>query len=188
MNNTKFTLFDLLNDIATDWLDNQKKTKGSIVGNLIKNIEKKGKLRDAQIEAIKIYLWLKEEGKNKKLSELIKEGVPFINDKIIFYPGDNDYIDKPAKRYLNRYLQDSGIRNLDDYLRVNLPYDEYEKLLDNLFEDFDYPNYLFSLPMGAGKTFLMAALIYLDLYMNEKTGDNTYASNFIIIDNRKYGF
>ena len=181
MNNTKFTLFDLLNDIATDWLDNQKKTKGSIVGNLIKNIEKKGKLRDAQIEAIKIYLWLKEEGKNKKLSELIKEGVPFINDKIIFYPGDNDYIDKPAKRYLNRYLQDSGIRNLDDYLRVNLPYDEYEKLLDNLFEDFDYPNYLFSLPMGAGKTFLMAALIYLDLYMNEKTGDNTYASNFIII-------
>ena len=181
MNSTKFTLFDLLYDIATDWIEEQKKTKGSIVGNLFKTIEKKKKLRDAQIEAIKIYLWLKEVGRNKKLSELIKEGTPFINDKLIFYPGDNDYIDKPAKRYLNRYLQDSGIRNLDDYLRVNLPYEEYEKLLDNLFEDFNYTNYLFSLPMGAGKTFLIATFIYIDLYMYEKTNDEIYSNNFIII-------
>lgn len=182
MNNSSFTLFNLLYDIALDWTEEEKKAKGSIIGNLIKLIENKGKLRDAQIGAIKIYLWLKEKGNAQKLSDLIKNGDLFINDKLIFYSGDNDYKDKPAKRYLNRYLQDTGVKDLDSYLRINVEDEEYLKLIDNLFEDFDYPNYLFSLPMGAGKTFLMAIFIYIDLYMYLKTGDTErYAYNFIVL-------
>ena len=182
MNNTKFTLFDLLWDTAFDWIESEKKDKNSVVGNLVKYVEKQNKLRDAQINAIKIYLWLKEKGNNKKLSELIKDGTVFDNDRIAFYSGEYDYFDKPAKRYLNRYLQDSGITDLDPYLRTPLPYEEYENLIDNLFEDFNYPNYLFSLPMGAGKTFLIAALIYIDLYLAETFKDNNkYCRNFIVI-------
>ena len=42
-------------------------------------------------------------------------------------------------------------------------------------------DYLFSLPMGAGKTYLMAAFIYLDLYFAENEPDNpAFAHNFII--------
>ena len=182
MSQSKFTLFELINDIALDWIDAEKKNKNSIVGSLIKNIIKQGKLRDAQIQSIIVYLWLKEEGNNNKLSDLIKAGKPFINDKMIYYKGDEDYIDKPAKRYLNRYLQDTGIKELDNYLRINLDYSEYENLIDNIFEDFQYPNYLFSLPMGAGKTFLIASFIYIDLYMRDKSknGDN-YSSNFLVM-------
>lgn len=182
MNNSSFTLFNLLYDIATDWIEEEKTTKGSIIGNLIKTIERKGKLRDAQIEAVKIYLWLKEKGNAQKLSDLIKNGEVFINDKLIFYKGDNDYIQKPAKRYLNRYLQDTGVKDLDSYLRINVDDDAYTKLLEDLFEDFEYPNYLFSLPMGAGKTFLMATFIYINLYMSIKTHDqDRYSTNFIIL-------
>lgn len=182
MNNSKFTLFELINDIALDWIEIEKKNKNSIVGNLIKNIIKQGKLRDAQIQSIIIYLWLKEVGNNKKLSELIKTGKPFVNDKLIYYKGDEDYLDKPAKRYLNRYLQDTGIKKLDDYLRINLDYSKYEKFVDDLFEDFQYPNYLFSLPMGAGKTFLIAAFIYIDLYMHDKAANKqNYSTNFIVM-------
>lgn len=44
-----------------------------------------------------------------------------------------------------------------------------------------YTDYLFSLPMGAGKTYLMAAFIYLDLYfaMNEPH-NAAFAHNFIV--------
>ena len=182
MNNSSFTLFNLLYDIASQWVEEEKKVKGSIVGNLIKTIEKKGYLRDAQVGAVKIYLWLKEKGNASKLSDLIKNGTVFINDQLIFYSGDNDYKDKPIKRYLNRYLQDTGVKDLDPYLRINVDDEVYSKFLDDLFEDFDYPNYLFSLPMGAGKTFLMATFIYIDLYMVLKTGDKErYSSNFIVL-------
>lgn len=180
--NNKFTMFEIINDIAIDWIEKEKKNRNSIVGNLIKNINKQGKLRDAQVQSIIIYLWLKEKGNNTKLSTLIKEGKIFIDDKFNFYKGDLDYVDKPAKRYLNRYLQDSGIKNLDDYLRINLEYSEYEKLIDGIFEDFNYPNYLFSLPMGAGKTFLIASLIYIDLYMRDKSEfKENYSSNFLVM-------
>lgn len=182
MKYSDFTLFNLLYEIANRWIEEEKRTKGSIIGNLIKLIEKKGKLRDAQIEAIKIYLWLKEKGNASKLSDLIKSGEVFINDQLIFYSGDNDYIEKPTKRYINRYLQDSGVRDLDSYLRINAEDEVYTKLVEDLFEDFDYPNYLFSLPMGAGKTFLMATFIYIDLYMFLKTGDTKrYSNNFIVL-------
>ena len=33
-----------------------------------------------------------------------------------------------------------------------------------MFYNVSYADYLISLPMGAGKTYLMAAFIYLDLY------------------------
>ena len=182
MNYNTFTLFNMLYDVSIDWIEEEKRKKGSIIGNLIKNIEKKGKMRDAQINAIKVYLWLKEKGKCKKLSDLIKSGVVFQEGRIPRYKGEFDYIDKPVKRYLNRYFQDMKIKNLDDYLRTNEDDSVYEKLIDDLFEDFEYPNYLFSLPMGAGKTFLIAAFIYIDLYMYMKTKDEKkYAQNFIII-------
>lgn len=180
--NNRFTLYYALSSMADEYIKNEKRINGSIVGNLIKNIERKGKLRDAQRLAIQIYLWLKEKGNNKKLSDLIKEGTIFNNSMPdLFYPSESLYLDKPVMRYLNRYFQDIKNKNKEDILGQNVSYDEYCKLIDDLFEDFDYPNYLFSLPMGAGKTFLMAIFIYIDLYMYEKTGDDKYAKNFIII-------
>ena len=37
-----------------------------------------------------------------------------------------------------------------------------------IFYGVTYTDYVFSLPMGAGKTFLMAAFIYLDLYVKRQ--------------------
>ena len=51
-----------------------------------------------------------------------------------------------------------------------------------LFYTVEYPDFLFSLPMGAGKTFLMAAIIYLDLYFALNEPDNkNFAHNFLIL-------
>ena len=58
---------------------------------------------------------------------------------------------------------------------------DYGKVFREAFYGVGYSDYLFSLPMGAGKTYLMAAFIYLDLYfaVNEPQ-NNAFAHNFII--------
>ena len=181
VNYTKFTIFNILYDKAAKWIEEEANTKGSIVGNMIKHMTKKGKMREAQIQAIIIYLWLKEIGKNKKLSQLIKDGDFFDEYSSLFYPGDENFLSNPTKRFINRYLEDAKIKNKDSYLGINASQDVYEDFIDNLFEDFNYPNFLFSLPMGSGKTYLIAAFIYIDLYMLQKTNDKSYSSNFIIL-------
>ena len=57
----------------------------------------------------------------------------------------------------------------------------YARFFQDTFYNVSYTDYLFSLPMGAGKTYLMAAFIYLDLYfaMNEPHNP-AFAHNFII--------
>ena len=57
----------------------------------------------------------------------------------------------------------------------------YVEIIKELFANVEYPDYLFSIPMGAGKTYLMAALIYLNLYFALSEPDNPiFAHNFIL--------
>ena len=58
---------------------------------------------------------------------------------------------------------------------------DYDAFFRTAFYGVSYTDYLFSLPMGAGKTYLMAAFIYLDLYfaLNEPANP-AFAHNFII--------
>lgn len=59
---------------------------------------------------------------------------------------------------------------------------DYGCSIDQIFYNVDYADYLFSLPMGAGKTFLIAALIYLDLYFAQNEPDNPlFAHNFLVL-------
>ena len=58
----------------------------------------------------------------------------------------------------------------------------YEQIFKDLFYNISYTDYLFSLPMGAGKTYLMAAFMYLDLYFALNEPDNkAFAHNFLIL-------
>jgi superfamily II DNA or RNA helicase len=58
---------------------------------------------------------------------------------------------------------------------------DYKAIFKKIFYNVSYTDYLFSLPMGAGKTYLMAAFIYLDLYFASIEPTNTiFAHNFII--------
>jgi hypothetical protein len=59
---------------------------------------------------------------------------------------------------------------------------DFEDGAKKIFYDVNYADYLFSLPMGAGKTFLMAALMYLDLYFAQTEPDNKlFAHNFLVL-------
>ena len=49
---------------------------------------------------------------------------------------------------------------------------EYDKIIKNIFYNVSYADYLLSLPMGSGKTYLMAAFIYIDLYFASNEPEN----------------
>lgn len=162
--------------LKDSWLDSNECT----VNEVIHYIKTTGKLRDTQIEAIEIYLFLKIKGENKPLWQLFYEGF-FIN-----YEGFNR-----TEKYL---LEKNEIEKLAlyNFAKNELPtlakmidedkVQDYKAIIKKIFYDIDYSDYLLSLPMGAGKTYLMASFIYLDLYFALLEPENkNFAHNFLIL-------
>lgn len=161
------------------------------VRDLVAYIEQRGQLRDAQIGAIKTYLFLKVGCGCRPLVELFSEGRFNCADISEFALPDsvkNQLRQDPAAAALMEYAclkNASGEQvspKLAELLRQNPGSVDARRFFRDAFYGVSYTDYLFSLPMGAGKTFLMAAFIYLDLYfaLNEPH-DPCFAHNFIIL-------
>ena len=161
------------------------------VKSLLSYIEGKGMMRDAQIEAIKTYLFLKIECGNKPLWRLFTEG-DFLSLNL-----DNMSLTAKARLVLKtnkaaaslyEYACQSDEQGnvsapaLKKYIEENPDTIDYVSVFKRFFYNVAYPDYIFSLPMGAGKTYLMAAFIYLDLYFSLNEPDNpSFAHNFMIL-------
>lgn len=161
---------------------------------LITYIEQKGKMRDAQVDAIKTYLYLKIECQNLPLAVLFKQGKfnTLSHDDI-----DNMQLSAVARRvfkespaavalYEFASLKDEKGKPIADALRKAVMEEpqniDFDSIFNRIFYGVNYPDYVFSLPMGAGKTYLMAAFIYLDLYFAQQEPDNpAFAHNFMVM-------
>lgn len=177
------TIFELIEGKTESWIAQEKTNSQSVIGNLMRYIEKEGRLREPQIKAIEVYLWLKFVGQNKKLSEIIKEGILSDEDRIGQCEYYQIFAGNHTTQFLNQFAQDNGLKNLQKMLlndaqgaRI-----DWSNVLEELLHNFGYPSYLFSLPMGAGKTYLMACFIYLDLYCAMfNMADERFAHNFVV--------
>ncbi len=160
------------------------------VRTLVDYIENAGQMRDAQVEAIKTYLYLKVSCGCRPLHELFTTGVfNTLNIGELSLPDSvKDFLRQhPAAAALYEYAcqkNDVGEQvseSLEKAIKESPDSIDYAAVFKRLFYGVSYTDYLFSLPMGAGKTFLMAAFIYLDLYfaMNEPQNP-VFAHNFII--------
>ena len=178
--------YKIIEKKRNEWLN----SPSCVVSELISYIERQHKMRDAQIESIKTYLYLKIEYQNKPLWELVARG-KFNSTNV-----DNLEVNKATRTILN---SNPAALALWEYAsmpnevgEVNSPKIiaaikktpesiNYEEIIKELFANVNYPDYLFSIPMGAGKTYLMAALIYLNLYFALTEPDNPiFAHNFIL--------
>ena len=160
------------------------------VKDIIQYIITTGEMRDAQIEAIKIYLFLKIAHNCQPLNRLFIKGAfnsLNLND-LALSVSTREYLgNNPAAAALYEYATLKNDRNEQVSQKIekqiiNDPSSiKYDEFFDKVFYNVNYTDYLFSLPMGAGKTYLMAAFIYLDLYfaMNEPN-NKAFAHNFII--------
>ena len=160
------------------------------VTDLIQYMIHQGHLRDAQIEAIKTYLFLKIACGNEPLYRLFSSG-KFnslnlddleISNKVREYFAAN-----PAAAALYEYscltnnADEMLAAKLAKQIRTDVDGINYKQFFHKAFYEVSYTDYLFSLPMGAGKTYLMAAFIYLDLYFASQEPNNpAFAHNFIV--------
>ena len=160
------------------------------VKNLIEYIEKTGQMRDAQIDAIKTYLFLKIGCECKPLDVLFRNGAFNSIDlnEIELSKSARDFLeDNKAATALLEFAclkndEDEQVSDkIEKAIKSNPESIDYDKFFKDAFYGVSYTDYLFSLPMGAGKTYLMAAFIYLDLYfaINEPS-NSAFAHNFII--------
>lgn len=169
-----------------EWLN----SPSCVIADLISYIERQHKMRDAQIESIKTYLFLKIECQNRPLWELFASGKfnsTNVDDLEVNRMTRDILENNPAALALWEYASisdENGNVNspkiLDAIKRTPESID-YVSVIKELFFNVSYPDYLFSIPMGAGKTYLMAAMIYLNLYFALTEPDNPlFAHNFIL--------
>ncbi len=177
------TLYDLIKNKAGAWVKIERENSKSVVGSIINYIETKAKLREPQVKAIETYLWLKFVGDNKKLVDIIKDGLIYNKSQNEEYKYITIFEGNPVTSFLNRFSQDNNLKHLQQLLLddPNGKKANWDDVLVRLLHDFQYTNYLYSLPMGAGKTYLMACFIYLDLFFARNNKDDArFAHNFIV--------
>ena len=156
------------------------------IKNIINYIINQGNLRDAQIEAMKLYLFFKIYCKNKSLVELFCKGYFLENMDLDDLVSKNLGIflkeNSAARQLYELTLTDKNYDSLKKIIEKNYKEINFEEVFNSFFNNISYTNYIYSLPMGAGKTYLMSAFIYLDLYfaLNEPN-NKSFAHNFIIL-------
>jgi len=179
---------DIIKEKAKTWFD----SPDCKIKSVVEYIRTKGQLREPQIEAIEIYLYLKIAGNNKPLWRLLIEG--FFTDGIDLEKLEISAEARkvfetsiPARSILEFVRQLSGNKSTtlsknEKIIADNFSTIDFEQCAKEIFYGVDYTDYLFSLPMGAGKTFLMASFIYLDLYFAQTEPDNKlFAHNFLVL-------
>jgi len=175
-------LYQTITNLKKQWLQSSDCT----IKELLQYIKKKNQLRDAQIEAIGAYLFLKIVGKNQPLWKLFSSG--FFTENIDL---DALNINNLARTYLQNntnalavysFAVKNKIDGLKDSILKSPDSINYDSIIKSMFYNVNYADYLMSLPMGAGKTFLMAAFIYLDLYFAQNEPNNKiFAHNFLVL-------
>lgn len=182
--------YNIITNKRNQWLSRP----GCTALPLIAYIEQRGKMRDAQVDAIKTYLYLKIECQNLPLAELFKQGKfnTLSHDDIDNMPlsavARRVFKESPAAVALYEFasLKDEKGKPIADALRKAVMEEpqniDSDSIFNRIFYGVNYPDYVFSLPMGAGKTYLMAAFIYLDLYFAQQEPDNhAFAHNFMVM-------
>ena len=179
--------YKLIENKRNAWLASDQCT----VLELLNYIEQRAMMRDAQLEAIKTYLFLKIACKNQPLWKLFTKGV--FNDIDLAQLELTETARQvlaatPAAIALLQYAQLKDKKGkqlapqLEGFIKQNADKIDFDTAFKKIFYEVSYTDYLFSLPMGAGKTYLMAAFIYLDLYFAINEPDNPcFAHNFMVM-------
>lgn len=122
-------------------------------------------LRQPQFEALEIYVFLKEFLNNQRIEHIF-----------------HDWYDQTG-RFASR--SSSGIvggRQQGDLLIDTLSQSGYEAIFDQMRQNArSYPNYIFALTMGTGKTILMATCIFYEfLLANKFPKDERFCHNALV--------
>jgi hypothetical protein len=119
-------------------------------------------LRRPQFEALEMYVFLKEFFGNRPLREIFTS---WINNEDEFAANSSFVGTQGQGNFFNDLAREQAV-----FIK-----DEFEKYR------FDYPNYIFALTMGLGKTILMAASIFYEFLLAKKyPADRRFCHNALV--------
>lgn len=132
-------------------------------------------LRKPQFEALETYLYLRCVKKTKNIIDLYKE----------YFSDPNDLFTslgiQLAQEDLINILSKGGIDNLFEIIKKD---DDFVKKykLQSLRETLllQYPSYIFSLVMGAGKTILIGCIIFIEFALSLITKQDDFLKNVLV--------
>lgn len=178
--------YKMINHQRDKWFSSDECTVNEIINYIVST----GQMRDAQVEAIKTYLYLKISCSNKPLWELFSNGEfnTLDLDNLEISTKTRDVLRaNPAALALYEYIKlanntdEQMPSKLEELIKSDSDSIDYVNVFKNFFYGVTYTDYLYSLPMGAGKTYLMGAFIYIDLYFAQIEPNNKiFAHNFIV--------
>lgn len=123
-------------------------------------------LRRPQFEALETYVFLKEFAENRHVHQLFEE---WAKNEGVF------------DGFITTGLTEKGQATLLPFMELQ-GQEQYEAVFNNLkARARDYPNYIFALTMGTGKTILMATCIFYEfLLANKWQKDTRYCQNALV--------
>ena len=146
-------LYKMITTARDRWYQSPECTANSV----IEYIASKGQMRDAQVDAIKTYLYLKIACANRPLADLFISGTfnSLSIDDLEVSAHTRDFLNvNPAAAALYEYVtyaNDKGDMVSEKTAKVIVKQPEtidYEQVFRDIFYGVSYPDYLFSLPMG----------------------------------------
>jgi len=183
-------LYRLIEKARNRWFQSDDCSVKSLTDYMLNH----GKLRDAQLESVKTFLYLKIACKNKPLWLLMSQGQfnSFTQsdlDELPIKASTRTFLStNPAALALYEYAISKDNKGCPTSEKLadaisNAPASlDYDTIIKSLFYNVSYTDYLFSIPMGAGKTWLMSAFVYLNLYFAINEPYNPlFAHNFIVL-------
>lgn len=123
-------------------------------------------LRQPQFEALEIYVFLKEFGNNRHVHGLFRE---WAKNEGLFEGFQTTGADRKGQGSLLGFLELEGDEQYDEiFARLSA-------------RARSYPNYIFALTMGLGKTILMATCIFYEFLLANKFGkDGRFCKNALV--------
>ena len=121
-------------------------------------------LRKPQFEALEMYVFVKEFMNNKQVYEMFDDW-----------------------RHRRDRFSDASYYSVDKGGQIRLGVDLTEKQTDTLFKQMkkyreSYPNYIYALTMGLGKTILMATCIFYEFLLAKKyPRDKRFCHNALVL-------
>lgn len=122
-------------------------------------------LRQPQFEALEVYIFLKEFLGNQRIEHIFRD----------WYDQTGRFAGRSSSGHV-------GGRQQGDLLVDTLSQSGYEAIFDQMRQNArSYPNYIFALTMGTGKTILMAACIFYEfLLANKFPKDERFCHNALV--------
>lgn len=166
--NNSFPFFDALKQFYMDNKGKIRRNYKDISRKYLdyndKSINQNAYLRKPQFEALEMYIFLKEFMNNKKVYEIFS----LWKDKMDMF-SERSYYSSEENQINQISLYENEIEHYDDIF--NLMKDSAE----------EYPNYIYALTMGVGKTILMATCIFYEFLLSSKyPKDSRFCHNALV--------